>query len=94
MCGVGALRLQTGIEEEDILYLHQENMVRNRCHCLAIRISDLSLQIYSLPFCVCHDHSMKSVVLCIRGTLSFKVVMHGSYLSHQDYYLFHSGLPN
>ena len=29
-------------------------------------------QVYSPPFCVCLDHQMKAVVLCVRGTLSFK----------------------
>ena len=53
MCGVGALRLQTGIEEEDILYLHQENMVGSRCHCLANRTFQLiSADIQSTILCV------------------------------------------
>ena len=33
----------------------------------------VSLQIYLAPFIVCLDHKMKSVVVCVRGTLSLKV---------------------
>ena len=40
MCGVGALRLQTGIREEDILYVSFQNKVFVRvCVCVRVCVS-------------------------------------------------------
>lgn len=32
----------------------------------------LSIQYYECPYLLCVDHAMQAVVVCVRGTLSFK----------------------
>ena len=47
----------------------------------------VDVQVNVTPFCVCRDHRVKSVVVCVRGTLSFKVIsinLHMLYISHQN----------
>ena len=55
MCSVGALRLQTGIQEEDILYMRCEN---------AVRIC-FNLNSVCLIFSVLSNTDLQYTVLCV-----------------------------
>lgn len=107
-CGFASVRLQSpnrSLEKADIVHVTFKNDVCiiitssssacNSMHCIMWLILCwycYHMQYFECPYLLCVDHAMQAVVVCVRGTLSFKasicsymsVVLHSCIIIPQD----------